>query len=158
MKFENITRPPLLCWDIYSDYFFKQLENSKREQDIIKIKTFAEKFNWENDIDAIFKEESFEAIVVTDVRQTILWVNKGFTSMTGYSKTEALNKTPQFLQGAKTALDIRKKIRTQLNTNTPFSAILTNYKKDKTPYECEVKFFQLFNKQTTHFLALEKQV
>lgn len=158
MKRQNSARPPLLCWDIYSEYFLKLLEDSKREQDILKIKSLAKKLNWKNDIDAIFEKKYFEAIVLTDLQQSILWVNKGFTDMTGYSKKHALNKRPVFLQGIKTCLEIRKKIRTQLNANKPFTAIITNYKKDNTPYECEVKIFPLFTNETTHFLALEKQL
>lgn len=159
MKRQNITKAPLLCWDIYSQHYFSMLKDSKREQELIKIKSLAKKLNWKNDINALFENENFEAIVITDVQQSILWVNKGFTDMTGYSKNYALNKTPKFLQGEETSAKSIKKIRTQLDANKPFRAIITNYKKDKSPYKCEVKIFPLFsNNEITHFLALERKV
>lgn len=158
MNSKNVKTMPLLSWDIYSDYQFSQLKELKRAQDILKVKRFAQKLNWKLDINELFKDEHFEAIVVTDVHQKIIWVNDGFTEMTGYSKSDAINKTPGFLQGPKSSLEVKERIRTKLLGIEPFKEIITNYKKNKDAYECEVKIFPLYNEKTTHFIALEKQV
>lgn len=155
---ENIQTMPLLSWDIYSDYHFDQLEELKRTQDILKVKALAQKLNWRVDINELFEKEIFEAIVVTDLNQKIIWINEGFTEMTGYSKKETLNRTPRFLQGPKSCSDAKERIRSRLSGIEPFTEVITNYKKNKDVYECEVKIFPLYNEETTHFMALEKRV
>lgn len=147
---------PLLSWDIYSDYHFNQLIESKRNQDILKIQDLARKLNWKVDINALFNKETFEAIVVTDLNQKIIWVNEGFTEMTGYSKIDALNKTPRFLQGPKSCREAKERIRIKLSGVEPFKEVIVNYKKNRDAYECEVKIFPLCNEEITHYIALEK--
>lgn len=155
---QNTQPLPLLSWDIYSSHYFSKLLELKRGDDILKVKTFAKKFNWKSDVTDLFKDEEFEAIILTDLSQKIIWVNEGFTEMTGYSKGEAMHQTPRFLQGPESALDSKVRIRKKLTGIEPFTEVIINYKKNQEPYECEVKIFPLFNERTTHFMALEKRV
>ena len=155
----NILALPLMSWDIYSNANSERLIESKRLQDITKVKTLASKFKWENDIDSIFKKEQFEAIIITDSNQEILWVNNGFSNMTGFSKAEALGNTPRFLQGPKTSVKRKQSIRKKLSANLPFKEVIVNHKKDGTSYKCEVKIFPLNkNDNKTHYIALERKV
>ena len=132
---------------------------SKRFQDIIEVKSLASKFNWQNNIDSIFENVQFEAILVTDINEKILWVNNGFSNMTGFSKTDALTKTPRFLQGSKTSIESKQRIRKNLKINLPFKDVIINHKKNGVPYKCEVKIFPLYNNgNKTHYIALERQV
>lgn len=156
IKHKSFKTAPLLNWDIQSVHYFNEMKTLKRKQDILKIKEMAKKLHWKNDIDAIFEKQYFEALVLTNLEQKIMWVNDGFSEMTGYSKNEALNNTPTFLQGADTSSSSKKRIKTKLKRKTPFTEVLVNYKKDNTPYACEVKIFPLFDHAITHFLALEK--
>lgn len=149
---------PLLSWDIYSAHYFNQLKEFQRAQDILKVKALGRKLNWKLDINDLFKEERFEAILITDIEQKIIWVNEGFTEMTGYSKSEALQRTPRFLQGPKSSNEAKDRIRQNLSGIAPFTEVIINYKKNRDAYECEVKIFPLFNEETTHFMALEKRV
>ncbi len=157
-NFKSIETMPLLSWDIYSDYHFNQLKELQRAQDILKVKAIGENLNWRVDINKLFKEEDYEAILVTDLNQRIVWVNDGFTVMTGYSKKDALHKTPRFLQGPKSCSVVKNQIRTGLSGIEPFTAVITNYKKNQDVYDCEVKIFPLYNEKTTHYIALEKRV
>ncbi|TYA92223.1 PAS domain-containing protein [Seonamhaeicola marinus] len=150
---------PLMSWDIHSEGYFKGLEDSDRTQDIIKVKSYAQTYSWQENIEAIFDKEVFEAIVITDLNQKIVWVNRGFSKMTGYSKNEVLNKKPSLLQGAKTSKVIKQKIKSNLKGSLPFREVITNYRKNGESYDCEVKIFPLYSKNTkTHFIALERQV
>ncbi len=99
---------PLLSWDIFSQHYFKTLENLKIDNDIKMVKAFAEKAKWKNEIDTIFNNQDFDALIITDAEQKILWVNAGFTQMTGFSKTFALNKKPHFLQDINISLKTKK--------------------------------------------------
>lgn len=149
---------PLKSWDIFSEDYNTTIENSKSLNDIEQVKSFAKKTKWKNKIDHIFKNQDFEALIITDIDQKILWVNNGFTKMTGYSKKYALNKTPNFLQGEATEKETKKRIRTKLEHLKPFTEVIINYRKDKTPYKCEVKIIPLYKDKVTHFLAIEKKV
>jgi PAS domain S-box-containing protein len=149
---------PLLSWDIFSQYHSQKIMNLKVEKDIRVVKSFAEKEKWKNEIDLIFKNQDFEALIITDVDQKILWVNDGFKQMTGYSKTFALHKKPCFLQGVQTSTKSKKQFRKKLNDLKPFSEVITNYRKDNSPYDCEIKIIPMYSENVTHFLAIEKQV
>ncbi|MDA0316411.1 MAG: PAS domain-containing protein [Bacteroidetes bacterium] len=151
---------PLISWGMFSEHYFKKLNTSKKCMDLKKIKSFARKYGWENNIETLFKSVDFSAIILTDKNKKIKWVNDGFTDMTGYTKKEAIKKTAGFLQGPKTSKRKKAEIEFKLKENKPFKTSLINYRKNKSIYTCEVHIFPLFNKvrKTTHFIALEREV
>lgn len=158
LKTNKKTQLPLIGWDIYSENFNAHIQSAQRKQDILKVVHLAKKYSWNNDIQSIFKNNEFEALLLTNQNQQIVWVNDGFTAMTGYFKNEVLHKTPRILQGAETSITTRKRIREKLSAKKQFREIITNYKKEGVAYKCEVKIFPLHSKETTHYLALERQV
>ena len=158
-KISHHTILPLMSWDLFAKANFNRLSDAKKSQDITKVKRMALEFNWENDIDSIFHKEPFEAIIITDAHQKILWVNDGFSKMTGFSKNEALYRTPQFLQGPNTLKESRQSIGKKLSASLPFKEVIINHKKNGIPYKCEVSIFPLYNSgKRTHFIALEREV
>lgn len=149
---------PLLSWDLSSLGYFKKIEELQKEQDLKDLQRFAVKYNWQNQLDEIILNNDYEALVLTDLTRTILWVNDGFTEMTGYTKNSALHNTPSFLQTKETNESSRKNIRKKLQGQKPFKAVIVNRKKDNTLYKCELHIFPLIHDETTHYLALERQV
>lgn len=149
---------PLMSWDIFMNSFHKNMVNTVKKLDLKQVLYFAKKYNWSNDIEKCFHENDYEALIVTDAKQNIVWVNKGFTTMTGYSKKYALQKTPRFLQGNNTTIEQKRNIREQLKNNMPFKQVIVNHKKNNESYKCEVKIYPLQNKKTTHYIAFEKQI
>ena len=149
---------PLISCDVFSDHFFKHLNASRKRMDLKKIKNYARKYKWQNDIESLFKSIDFSAIILTDINQKIMWVNEGFTTMTGYTKKEALNRTPKFLQGPETSQEVKSELAFHLNQDKPFVSTLVNYRKNKSTYNCQVYIVPLYSKETTHFIALEKEV
>ena len=149
---------PLLSWDFYMHFYFRNLKKSEKNSEIEKVNQLAKKFNWKNDFYALMGDYDYEAVVITDMSQKIIWVNDGFTEMTGYSKNFAIDKRPSFLQGEATSEEIKAKIRESIQLDKPFKQVIINYKKDRTPYKCEVQIIPLFGETTTHYMALERQV
>jgi PAS domain S-box-containing protein len=149
---------PLTSWDIYIDNFHNLLSESKKKVELAQVTELAEKYNWQNDLEHVFSELEYEALIITDINQNIIWVNEGFTTMTGYTHKFALNKTPRFLQGEQTSTATKNRIRNKIMRNQPFKEVIINHKKDKTTYKCEVNIIPLYSKETTHFIAFEKQV
>ena len=149
---------PLMCWDVFFQSFDKKSADAKRNNDLEKILLFEQQFKWKTDISKIFSENDYEAIILTDENQKIIWVNDGFKLMTGYDKTFAVNKTPRFLQGEQTRPATRNRIRNKIDSKKPFEDIITNHRKDSTTYKCEVKIYPLQTETTTHFIAFEKEL
>ena len=150
-KAQNIN---LLSWGI-QDLF---TDNTLLD-DLKKIHTLAKNFDWKNNLNSILKENLYESLVITNSDKKIIWVNSGFKQMTGYENEFAIGKSPIFLQGEKTTETSKEKIRKKLLKNNPFKEVIINYRKDQSTYKCELKIFPLYSKnETTHFLALEKEV
>jgi len=158
IQYSKANATPLVSWDLFIQNHFQTLKTLKTINDINTVKLFSEKAKWKNELDIIFENQNFESLIITDSDQKILWVNDGFTEMTGYSKKHALNKTPRFLQGPSTSEKTKKNIRNRLKNLKPFTGIITNYRKDNSKYKCEVKIIPMYNEEVTHFLAIERRV
>ncbi|PZX55340.1 PAS domain S-box-containing protein [Algoriphagus ratkowskyi] len=102
---------------------------------------------------------SYKTLVLTDLQQTIFWVNAGFQRMTGYAADYAIGKKPTFLQGVSTSEKVKCRIRNKLNTGNRVSEIITNYKKNGLAYDCLITIIPLFDSHQviTHYLALERE-
>ena len=155
---ENTPCMPLLSWDFFMDNYHKKITASRKNRELLYFQSLAKKFDWKNNLNQEFSTNDYEALVITDAQQKIIWVNEGFSTMTGYSKKFAINKTPKFLQGEETSIETRNRIKTNIVNNKPFKEVIINYRKDKTSYNCEVKIIPLYNKEVTHFIAFEKEV
>ncbi|CAM1344369.1 PAS domain-containing protein [Tenacibaculum amylolyticum] len=153
---ENIVN--LVSLDLHLQNFNALLQNATIQNDLFSLNTFAKKLRWKNNIEKILTNNSFEALVLTDINRTILWVNDGFATMTGFSKKDAIHNTPSFLQGSSTSKVTRARIREKLKMNQPFKEVIVNHRKDNTTYKCELHIFPLYNEETTHFLALERRI
>ena len=160
---EDLPKPdsapaPLSSWDFFMKGYHEKLNELRKEGDKKEVLNFASRFKWKNDLDRAFAESDYEALVITDADQKIIWVNEGFSKMTGYPKKFALNKKPSFLQGAETTKESRQVIREKLSKKKPFKTRVLNYRKDQSMYDCEVKIIPLFGERTTHYIAFEKEV
>ncbi len=157
---ERLLRGPLLCWDIYAMHLTEQAISFNRETELDVLKHFQKKFKWSLNIEKIFVEKDFEALVLTDNTQHIQWVNKGFTKMTGYPANYAKGKKPNFLQGKGSSEQTKKRIRKKLDSGKQFKAQIVNYRKNGTPYNCEIEIYPLKDNDnnTTHLLAFERAV
>lgn len=153
----DIKLMPLRSWDIYNEHFANQILSLKQQKAITSFKELAKEFQWKNNWNEVFEDKNFDALVLTNHIVEIQWVSEGFTEMTGYSSRFAINRTPHFLQGEGTDRAVLNRIRQKLSRNEPFTEVLVNYKKDKTPYKCEISVIPLINERTTHYLALERQ-
>ena len=96
--------------------------------------------------------------MLTNASKKILWVNNGFTEMTGYSKPQTINRNPSFLQGENTSEEVKKRIREKIQNEEPFIEEIINYRKNGSEYNCEVRIFPLSGNSSMHFLALERAI
>ncbi len=98
------------------------------------------------------------AVILTDAKKSILWVNEDFTHITGYTLSEAIGKKPGLLlQGPATEPDAVSRIRRGLKAQLPLKEQITNYRKNGEAYLCKLVIYPVFDadRQLTNFIAFE---
>lgn len=153
----NQLSAPLLCWDVAHPLL------RKRQEMVNDLETFAQlkaRFDWQNAVDLRSALLDNLTVIVTDRAARILWVSDAFHLLTGYQSSEAVGKTPAFLQGPLTSPKSQRTIRQHLVQAQPVAVKVLNYRKEGTPYWCQVDIHPLINSQQecTHFIAYEKEL
>ncbi|AOV08835.1 putative bifunctional diguanylate cyclase/phosphodiesterase [Sporosarcina ureilytica] len=87
--------------------------------------------------------------IVTDPADddAIVFVNKAFTNITGYTFEEVQGRNLRFLHGEGTDLSLIQKIDRQLQNGHPVIEELQQYKKDGTPFWSELVIQPLLNEE-----------
>lgn len=105
---------------------------------------------------------SFDAITIT--RSTtaggpeIVYVNEGFTALTGYPAEEVIGQTPGMLQGPQTERAVLDRLDETVRRGETFHGQTVNYRKDGTPFEMEWKVTALGGDgEVTHYLAVQRE-
>ncbi|MEQ6917140.1 GGDEF domain-containing protein [Halomonas aquatica] len=90
----------------------------------------------------------------------IVYVNRAFTELTGYSLEEVAGKSPRILQSSVADEDTTRIIRQGLEDKVPVRVTIMNYSKDGKGYWLDLSIMPLRNSQgeVTHFAAIERDV
>jgi PAS domain S-box-containing protein/diguanylate cyclase (GGDEF)-like protein len=90
----------------------------------------------------------------------IVYANKAFYEMIGYSEEEVIGKNGRFLHGDKTDMEIGRQIRTHSETQTAGIFEIVNYKKNGTPFwnEITVQPLQFPGKNIQLTLMLQRDI
>jgi two-component system, cell cycle sensor histidine kinase and response regulator CckA len=83
-------------------------------------------------------EQAAEAIVITDVCGTILYVNPAFEKITGYARAEAVGRNPHFLKSGKHDQAFYQQMWNSLLQGKAWSGRIVNRKKDGALIEEEM--------------------
>ncbi|NWG15524.1 MAG: PAS domain S-box protein [Chloroflexi bacterium] len=102
-------------------------------------------------------------VIITDPGQPdnpIVFVNAGFTSITGYRPDEVIGQNWRFLHGPDTDAASVQRIENALQTVRPLNCIILNYRKDGTPFWNEVNINPVFDDDghLINFVALHIDV
>ena len=107
----------------------------------------------------------YDSILITELNlekpgPKIVYVNEGFTRMTGYSKEEAIGKTPRMLQGPKTDRAILDRLKRRLIEGQAFFGHTINYRKDGTEFINQWDIHPLINAdgEVTHWVSYQRDV
>jgi len=97
------------------------------------------------------------SVVLTDALKRTVWVNDGFTRLTGYSLEEMLGKSPGLLlQGPDTDSGTVQQIRDHIHRGVDYHGDILNYAKDGRIYWIHFEIQAMRNAQgeITHFMSI----
>jgi PAS domain S-box-containing protein len=108
-------------------------------------------------------DEAQTSIIITDAKQNehaIIYANKAFCNLSGFSLNEIMGKNCRFMQGPKTEIDDIKNIMKAVNSLEAITVTLTNYKKDGSEFQNELTINPISNEHgiVTHFLGIQIDV
>jgi two-component system cell cycle sensor histidine kinase/response regulator CckA len=100
-------------------------------------------------------EQSADAIMVTDIRGIIEYVNPAFEAMSGYPRDEVCGNTPQMLKSGVQGIEVYQGIWKTILAGNVYRGILANRKKNGEMYYVEESISPVRNAmgQITHFIS-----
>lgn len=108
-------------------------------------------------------ESSTEGILITDAKDpdnAILFANRGFSFLTGYSNKEVIGKNCRFLQGEHTDKKMLGTIKESILNKVSFEGEILNYKKDGTTFWNLLRITPVFddNGVVTQFIGFQTDI
>ncbi|WBA19286.1 PAS domain S-box protein [Salinivibrio kushneri] len=105
--------------------------------------------------------ETDNAVVVTNPKGEVVYVNRGFEDMSGYTFNEMEGKKPgHVLQGKDTDPQTIQNIRDHLSRCEPFYDEILNYNRDGEPYWISLSINPVWDNQNqlTHFISVQANI
>jgi len=110
-------------------------------------------------------KSDYDSILITELGleepgPKIVYVNDGFTKMTGYTREEVLGKTPRILQGEKTDRAVLDKLKERLKEGKAFFGHTVNYRKDGSEFINQWDIHPLTNDkgEITHWVSYQHDI
>lgn len=107
----------------------------------------------------------YDSILITTLEleepgPKIVYVNDGFTRMTGYAKEEVIGKTPRILQGPKTDRKVLDTLKKRLKEGQAFFGHTVNYRKDGSEFINQWDIHPLTNEEgeITHWVSYQHDI
>lgn len=110
---------------------------------------------------SLIVQETMSAVIITDAKGKIDWVNKAFEEISGYKLSEVKGEKPgTFLQGEETNSETIAYMRQQIKNKKPFTCEIYNYDKQGIGYWLRIKGQPVFDKygKFTNFFAIEEDI
>lgn len=157
MKKNKRVISPIASFNYHLENYNGLIKSFRKNNDVSHIGSML-KDCFTSELTTQINQEDYDALVLTDTSQNILWVNDGFKNMTGYTKKFAIGKRPSFLQGEKTSTSIKKELRDKLAFNHTYSGSIINYRKNGQLYLCKITILPIYNldDKLKYYLAIEK--
>ena len=109
--------------------------------------------------------QAFHSIMITEVGahaddHKIVYVNRAFTEMTGFTPEEVVGKTPSLLQGPKTDQAVLDELKKNLESESDFHGKTINYRKNGSEFMIEWKVIPIRdqNGSVTHHVAVQRDI
>jgi len=105
-------------------------------------------------------EAAANAVVITDGRGTILWVNPAFSTLTGYAAKEVVGRTPAMWKSGEQGPAFYRALWSTLSSGRAWRGELVNRRKDGSLYTEEMTLTPVRERgqEVTHFIAIKQDI
>ncbi len=105
-------------------------------------------------------ENAFDAIVITDREGTILYVNKSFEHVTGYTRAEAVGQNPRLLKSGMHDEAFYRELWDTILSKKPWKGEFINKRKNGSLYISSAVIFPLFDEsgEISHFVSIQRDI
>jgi PAS domain S-box-containing protein len=105
-------------------------------------------------------EMAANAIVITDRNGTIQWVNPAFTTITGYTREEAIGKNPRILKSGRHDRKFYEQLWQTILSGQVWKGEVVNRRKDGSLYTEGMTIAPVRDEQDniTHFVAIQQDI
>ncbi len=105
-------------------------------------------------------EHTVECVFITDRRNRIIYANKAFEKITGYSCDEARGKTPGILKSDRNSQKFYSRLKADIYAGRPWRGNMVNRRKDGSYYEVFATITPILDSEgeITHFVSVHRDV
>ncbi|MBU5424903.1 diguanylate cyclase [Tissierella pigra] len=105
-------------------------------------------------------DQSSVVILITNIEGDIIYVNPVFEKVTGYSRQEAIGKTPRILKSEITPSEIYEQMWYTISNGGVWNGELINRRKDGSLYYEDSRITPIYNKEgiLTYYLAVKHDI
>ncbi|MCC5961349.1 MAG: PAS domain S-box protein [Rhodobacteraceae bacterium] len=110
---------------------------------------------------SLVADETDNAVLITGADRKLIYVNSGFTRLTGYKPEEVMGRKPgEFLQGPETDPETVKRISKALSSGNPFYEEILNYDRSGKPYWISLAVNPVFDKngKIEKFISIQANI
>lgn len=128
--------------------------------EIAQLKSEAKRLKEQLNLQNLALNASQNSTVITDKRGSIIWVNKAFTELTGYSFNEAINKNPRILKSGIHSNEFYKNLWKTITSGKVWKGEISNKKKNGTIYHEKLSITPVKDKKDniTNFIATKQDI
>lgn len=106
----------------------------------------------------ILLESVNNGVYITDIDGNILWVNKSFSDITGYSSEEIIGKNPKILKSGVHSEEFYKNLWDTISSGNTWQKTIFNIRKNGTKYFQETTITPVKNGKINHYIAVIQDV
>jgi hypothetical protein len=105
-------------------------------------------------------EQSPVSLNVTDTKGRIIYVNSGFTALSGYSSEEVIGKNPRILKSGMHSIDFYKEIWDTISSGRSWYGELCNKNKNGNLYWVQANISPVMDSsgRITHYIAVKEDI
>jgi PAS domain S-box-containing protein len=108
-------------------------------------------------------DPALQSLTLSDLRKPdapLIYVNRGFERMTGYTPEETIGRNCRFLQGTDTDREAVARIRVSIAAGKPLIIDLLNYRKNGTPFWNRLSLRPVTDENgvTTHCIGIQSDI
>jgi diguanylate cyclase (GGDEF)-like protein/PAS domain S-box-containing protein len=127
---------------------------------LIQVEEVASHSSSLSDLKSAALDAAADAIVITDFKANIVWVNSAFERLTGYAKEEAIGQSTRLLKSGEHRPSFYKSMWNTIRAGRKWQGELVNRRKDGTLYAEEMTINPVRDSSgaITYFVAIKRDV